>query len=436
MKNRRLIFALCLCLFSQAVHAVEVQEVISKEGVKAWLVEEHAVPLVAVRMVFTDSGYAQDAPGKEGRANLAAALLTEGAGDMDARAFNEAMESRAISLEAGVDEDLFTITMETLSEHRAEAFSYLGLVLNKPRLDEQSIERSRRQALSILAQQQQQPGYMLWRAWQQKAFAGHPYSQPPVGTKESIGKLNREDIASFYARHFARQNMLIAVVGDVTAQQLSELLDAQLAPLPVEFKAEQEVKPASVAEWKTPLFVPFAMPQSMVMFGLPGVPRKDKDFFNAYVLNQLLAGGGSLTSKLGKELREKRGLTYGISANLDLAKYCPVWRGTFSTRAEQTKEALDLLQSTLRQVATGGVTQQELDDAKQYITGSFVLGLDSNADVARYLISMQMYGLGQDYFARRNQLVEVVTLEDVNALAAKMLTMDALRVAIIGKQAP
>lgn len=416
-----------------SAQASTVQEVVSSNGVKAWLVEEHAVPLVAVKIMFTESGTATDTKGGEGTANLAASLFTEGAGDLDARAFSAAVESRAIALQAGVDEDDFNVSLETLSEHSDKAFELMGMALTKPRLDAESIERSKRQALSILAQQQESPGYRVWQAWLEKAFPGHPYSNSPVGSEESIAAISRDELEHYYNHYLTRENIIIAVVGDITAKQLRTLMDAHLSGLAAHFQPYQQVKDTTVALWNKPEVISFAVPQTMVAFGLPGVSRHDKDFYNVYVLNQIIAGGGSLTSKLGKEMRIKKGLTYGVGSTMDLSTHVPTWRGTFATRNEQAGAALTILRSTLRDIAAHGVSQQELDDAKQYITGSFVLGLDSNGDIAHYLISMQLYGLGRDYLDRRNQLINAVTLDGVNAAAKRLIDVDKLRITIIGQ---
>ncbi|MGE0754729.1 MAG: M16 family metallopeptidase [Alphaproteobacteria bacterium] len=430
---RAICIAILLSLAAFPAWATNVQEVISSKGIKAWLVEEHAVPLVAVKIMFTSSGTATDSADKLGRATLAAAMFTEGAGEYDARAFAEAVESRAIALQAGVDQDAFSVSMETLSEHKDIAFSLMGLSLTAPRMDAESLQRSQRQAISILAQQEQSPGYLAWRSWQQHAFGTHPYSNPPAGTRQTIPAISQDDLRHYYTHYLTRQNMLLAVVGDITPEELGNLLDSHLGALPQSFSPEHEIPDISIAAWEEPVITQFAVPQAMVIFGLPGVARHDTDFFPAYVLDHILAGGGSLTSRLGKELRINKGLTYGIGSTLDLAAHAPVWRGSFATRNEQAGAALALLQDTLRDAVKNGISQKELDDAKQYITGSFVLGLDSNADIARYLISMQLFGLGRDYLASRNAMVEAVTLDQVNAVARRLIDVDRLRVVVVGQ---
>ena len=431
--KKLLIAAVFVCVNVAPAFAVEVKEVVSEQGIKAWLVEEHALPLIAVKIAFEGSGFAYDKAGKEGRANMMAAMLTEGAGDMDSRAFSEAIESRAIALEAGVDEDYFRVSMETLSEHAETAFSYLALALTNPRFDADAIDRTRRQILTLQAQQEQDPSYQLMMHWNKAAFPKHPYSNPMVGTKASIAGLGKEDLKFFQSHFITRENMVIAVVGDITPDALKRLLDDQFANLPASYKPDTKVDDTQVAAASAPEIVNFDIPQTMVMFGLPALKRSDPDYYNAHVMNHMLGGGGTLSSKLGKAMREARGLTYGIGSFLDPAPHAPSWRGRFSTRNEQAGTALSVLKDTLKTFSEGNISDEELDDAKKFITGSFVLNLDSNADVANFLLSMQLLDLGMDYLDKRNALMEAVTKKGVADMAKRLIEADKLLVVMVGK---
>ncbi len=428
---RSVVILLC-CLVSHAAFAVEVKEVVSQRGIKAWLVEEHALPLIAAKIVFTDSGYTHDAKGKEGRANMTAAMLTEGAGDMDSRAFNEAIESHAIDIGVGVDEDMFRLSLQTLSEHKETAFSYLGMMLRDPRFDADAMERTRRQTLSILMQQNQEPGYLLWKHWQKAAFPNHPYSNPPAGTAESVAELSKDDLRFYLSHYLTQKNMVIAVVGDITPDALARLLDDHLGSLPTAFEPDVKVEDIIVAPGSKPQAIDFDIPQSMVMFGLPSLKRSDPAYFDAYVMNYIL-GSGSLTARLGEELREKRGLTYAVGSYLDPMQHSNAWRGSFSTRNDQAKAALDVLKGTLETFVKEGPTDTEIADAKRYITGSFVLSLGSNSDIANFLINMQVDDLGMDYLNRRNSLVEAVSKEKVVAMSKRLIEADKLQISVIGK---
>lgn len=431
---KRLIAALWLIFLAAApAQAAKVQEVKTPGGFTAWLVEEHAVPLVTVRLAFKESGQAHDPKGKEGRARFTAALITEGAGDMDARTFQEALESIAASLATDTDEDEFFMTLETLSEHKEEAFSLMGMALTKPRLDGDAAKRVRSQALSLLERREQAPHYRLRRAWQKHAYGDHPYGRSEFGTREGLSGLSPRDARNFIGRYLSKENIVIAVVGDITPQELSRLLDDNLSQLAERYDPDSEVPEFALTGKSEPVAVAFDIPQTMVAFGSPGLKRRDPDYFIAYVMNHILGGGSTLSDRLGREIRQKRGLAYSVSSNLEPKTHAAAWAGYFATRTEQAGEAREVLIETLKDFVKNGPSQQELDDAKTFLTGSFVLNLDSNASIAGFLISMQISDLGRDYFEKRNAMVEAVTREQVQAMAGRLIDPDKLLVVTLGK---
>ena len=432
--TRALLLFFCLA-FAASAHATEVKEVKTPAGFTAWLVEEHALPLVAVKIAFKNSGYAYDPKGKEGRANMTAALLMEGAGDMDARAFYEALESSAIQLDMSADEDDFLIALESLSEHKEKAFSCLGLALSKPRFDSDAMERVKGQTQTALTQQDQDPGYQAHRAWKKLAFGDHPYANPEIGTKESVGNLSGYDMRQMQKRYLTRENIVIAAVGDINEAELAVLIDKHLAGLPEKYDPDAKVEEVKLPAGEKPFMVEFDIPQTLVGFGTNGLKRSDPDYFHAYVMNQILGGGGSLTARLGKEIREKRGLAYSVFSRLDPMAHAASWQGGFATRGEQAAAAREVLIATLKDFVEKGPSEQEVADAKQYLTGSFVLSLGSNADIASFLISMQLNNLGRDYLAKRNSLVEAVTRENVHAMAKRLIDTDKLLMVMVGKPA-
>jgi len=421
---------ICLCA---PAHATQVQEVVSPSGIKAWLVEEHSLPLLAIRVVFTDSGTANEPANKGGVSNAVAAMLMEGAGDMDSRLFNESLESNAIRMNASSDEDDIQAAVEALSEKKEEAFYHLGLALTAPRFDETAFERVQKQTFSLLEQQAQEPGYQAYRALHEMAFGQHPYARPALGTHESVQTLTPADLKQFAASHLTRENMVIAVSGDISPETLSQLLDKHLAKLPAAYTGIREVAEAKIPTQGQTRNIDFAIPQTITLFGTQGLKRNDPEYFTAYVMNYILGGGGSLSSLISSEIREKRGLAYSVSSHIDPMIHGAMWRGGFSTRTEKAPEAIATLKTTLKQFVTNGPTPQQLDDAKQYLTGSFVLSLDSNASITAFLVSMQQNKLGRDYFDKRNGFVDAVTREGVKAMAKRLIDPDNLLLVSVGK---
>ncbi len=428
--KRALFLLLCITL---PAHATEVKEVKTPGGITAWLVEEHSLPLIAVKISFRGSGFAYDAPGEEGRANMAAALLMEGAGDLDSTKFNEALEESAIQMNTAVDEDLLHISVEALSEHKDKALSMVGMALTSPRFDETSIDRTRRQTLSLLVQQGEDPGYKLHRGWQALVYGEHPYGKPQLGTKDGLEKVSESDLRDYMRRYVTKGNIIIGVVGDITPGELSALLDKHLQNLSANYDPEVTVADAAIPAGGEPKVIDFDIPQTMLSFGAPGLKRNDPDYFTAYVMNQILGGGGSLNSKLGIEIREKRGLAYSVYSFLDPSEHAATWNGGFATKNDLAGTAYGVLRDTLKDFIANGPTQKETDDAKRYLTGSFVLNLDSNAEIANYLISMQMHHLGIDYLDKRNRMIEAVTGNAIHALARRLIDPDKLLVVMVGK---
>lgn len=433
MRSYFIAMALLLSFAPFAAHATQVQEVVSPGGLKAWLVEEHALPLVAVKVAFRSSGSAYDPPGREGLTAMVSAMMLEGAGDMDSHAFNEAIENDAVRMNFGSDDDVFRASLETLSEHTDRAFGYLALALAHPRFDDAAIERVRAQTLSMLKEQEHQPHYLLQRQWEQLAFGKHPYGNPSLGTPESVSAIKKDDLARYAAHYLTRENMLIAVVGDITPQELARQLDAHFSGIAAHYQPDVSVAEARLPETAKQMLVDDDIPQTMVMFGTNGLKRDDPDYYAAYVMNQILGGGGALTSKLGIEIRQKRGLAYSVYSQMEPMEHAAIWGGGFATRSDQVGEALKTLRGTLADFAANGPTDAEMDDAKKHLVGSFVLGLDSNGDIAGFLINMQQNHLGRDYLDKRNALMQAVRKDRVKAMAAKLVNPDALLVVMVGK---
>jgi zinc protease len=425
-------FLLCFgCVFS--AQAAPIKEVVSDSGIKAWLIEEHSLPLVAVRVAFEGSGFAYDPAGDEGRAHMAAATLTDGAGDMNEREFTEALENKAIDFNTAVDEDMLEVAMQSLSEHKDAAFSYLGLMLSQPRFDSDSVERARRQMQSALKQAEQDPGYQLDRAWKKVAYGDHPYGKPAIGTERSIGSLGGSDLRDYAERHLTRANMLISVVGDITPAELKTLLDKYFSHLPEKYKPEVRIPEIKIGTADKPVVVPYDIPQTQIAFALPGIKRNDADYINAYVMNQILGGDGNLVSELGLEIREKRGLSYSVYSRFLPYMFGGVWSGGFATRNEQARQATAVLRDALERFIKNGPSDSELASAKQYLTGSFMAKLDTNEDLAAFLINMQHNKLGIDYLDKRNALINDVSRSDVVAVAKRLIDPDKLLIVMVGK---
>jgi len=420
---------LALWAGASAASAMTIEQIVSPSGIHAWLVREHAVPLVALNYSF-HGGSSQDDPARAGAAHLTADMLDEGAGDLDSKTFHQRLENHAIELSFHVGRDYFRGSLRTLNENRDEAFSLLNLALTKPRFDADAIERVRGQELSELRRDTTNPNDLASRSWWSTAFPDHPYGRESRGTLESMARVTGDDLRDYVRRAFARKELVISIVGDIDAATAGKLIDRAFASLP----ANNDLKPvpqASPSNLGRRIVIDVNVPQAVVTFGGQGIARDDPDFMAAYIVNHIL-GGGNFSSRLYREVREKRGLAYGVSDQLVWFKRAAVVIGGTATRGDRTADALKVIESEIKRMAESGPTQAELDEAKAFLKGSYALSLDTSSKIAAQLTQIQIDNLGVDYIQRRGGLIDAVTVADAKR-AAKRLYGGGLLVTVAGR---
>ncbi|WP_454683768.1 M16 family metallopeptidase [Ancylobacter moscoviensis] len=409
-----------------------IQRVISPGGIEAWLVHDTTLPLVAVEVAFL-GGAAQDPADKPGVANLAASLLDEGAGDLDSRAFQDRMAEKAIELRFDASRDMTGGSLRTLSDNVDEAFELMRLAVTAPRFDDEAVERIRQGQLAMLRRRLNDPSTLASLGWSARAFPNHPYGRPVSGTLESVPAIGRDDLKDYVRRTVARDNLKIAVVGDITPEKLGPALDHMFGALPA--KAELTPVPDAVPQGLgTEVVKELDVPQTSIVFGGIGLKRDDPDFIPAFVLNHML-GGSAFSSRLFKEVREKRGLAYSVYSHLAPLDHAALILGGTATKNDRAGESIELIRSEYRKLLTDGPTEAELEDAKSYLIGSFALRFDSSAKVASQLLQIQIDDLGIDYIDKRNELVGAVTLDDIKRVAARLNENPELLFSLVGKPA-
>jgi zinc protease len=416
-------------LAPQHAAATKIESIRTPAGIEVWLVRDPTVPLIAINFGFR-GGSAQDPPDKGGTANMMGSLLDEGAGDVDAKTFHERLERSAIELSFTAGRDTLRGSVRTLKENQDEAFELLRLAMNEPRFDQDAVERIRAQIVSRLRRQSTNPNEIASRAWWETAFPGHPYGRPGNGTVESVAKITAADMRAFLKRVLTRDTLKIGVVGDVDAAGIARLIDHAFGKLP----AKSDLTPipeATIQGVGRRILVDLDVPQTVVTFGGPGVKRSDPDFMPAYLMDHVL-GGGSFSSRLYREVREKRGLAYGVSDSLLWLYHAAVHVGGTATRNDATKDTIDVIDAEVARMAQEGPTADELDKAKTYLKGSFALGLDTSTKISNQLVSMQLDNLGIDYIDKRSALIDAVTLEDTKRMAKRLLE-GGLLVTVVGR---
>ena len=423
-----LLFAV-LCIAAVPAQAVPIERVISPGGIEAWLVRQETVPLISLEFAFA-GGASQDPVEKAGVANMVSALLDEGAGDLDSRAFHEKLEGKAIELRFRAGRDYFNGSLRMLSEHRDDAVELMRLALTAPRFETKDVERIRGQIFSGLQRDTTSPNAIASRRWWAAAFPGHPYGREVTGSLESLPRIGIEDLRTYVKRVLARDGLKIAIVGNLDAAAAGALIDRIFGSLP----AKADLQPVPMAKPQglgQRIVVDLDVPQTVITFGRGGVFRQDPDFMAAYILDHIL-GGGTFSSRLYTEIREKRGLAYSINDNLVWLKGTALMIGGTATRADRTAETLTVIESEIQRMAEAGPTEEELAKAKSYLKGAYALNLDTSNKIAGALLQIQLDGLGIDYIERRGALIDAVTLEDTKRVAQRLLKSGML-VTIVGR---
>ena len=424
---------LALCLFGLSTlpmrAEIAIQEVTSPGGISAWLVEDHNIPFVALELRFR-GGTSLDVTNRRGAINLMVGLLEEGTGDLDARGFATARDELAASFDYSAYDDAISVSARFLTETENEAMVLLKGSLVAPNFTEVAINRVRAQVVAGLTSDTKDPDTIVSLRFDALAFGDHPYGSGSDGTIESVSALTRDDLNAAHLGTLTRDRVYVAAVGDISADQLTALLDRLLSELPDSGRAIPSKVDYGLGGGTT--VVDFDTPQSVAIFGQRGIERDHPDFFAAYLVNQIL-GGGSFESRLMEEVREKRGLTYGVYSYLLPKDFSNLYIGRVASANNRIAKAIAVIRAEWARMANSGVTQDELRRAKTYLTGSYPLRFDGNGPIANIMVGMQMQGLPVAYITSRNEKINAVTLEDANRVAQQLLDPEGLHFVVVGR---
>ncbi|WP_245326941.1 M16 family metallopeptidase [Bradyrhizobium sacchari] len=414
---------------ARALGRTRIKRLISSCGIEAWFVQDSTVPLISMEYAFT-GGATQDPAQKAGVGHMVSGLLKEGSGDFDFKTFHQRLDRRAIELRFHVTHDHFRGALRTIEDNADEAFELLRIALTSPRFDAADVERIRATVLARLRRDSTDPSSLAHRRFLEVAFGDHPYARPTEGSLESVPKIEVADLKGYVRRVIAKDTLKIAVVGDVDPGVVCKLLDTTFGSLPSNAEA-MPVAEVTAAKPPQQVFIRFDVPQTVVTFGGPAVRRSEPDFMPAYIVNHILGGGG-LTSRLFREVREKRGLAYSVGERLVWLDHSAMFLGNSGTSADRAGETVDEIEKQVRHIAEEGPTQQELDDAKSYLKGSQLVAVNTSSKLARTLLQHQLDKLPIDYFEKQNAVIDRVTLEDAKR-AAQRLWGQGLLTVIVGR---
>lgn len=407
---------------------LNIQEVKGKSGINAWLVEDHTIPVIAMTFSFRDAGAKNDPMDKQGLARLASNTMDEGADEIDSQAFQKELQDLSISLSFNTDRDHFGGSLKTLTDNKARAFELLHLALTKPRFDQEPLDRMRAANQSRIKSSMSDPDWIAARIQNDRIFENHPYALNTGGTLSSLGNINAEDLRAFH-KTLGKNQMVVGVAGDITPDELADVLDLVFGDLPDTAPRTNQKSPLTNAG-KTYLFR-YDIPQTIIEISQQGIDRTDPDYETAQVMNFILGSSG-FGSRLMEEIREKRGLTYGIYTSFRQYEDADVMHASTSTANANVKKILTLTKAEWQKMADTPVTDKELQDAQTYLIGSLPLALTSTDSIAGLLASMQLDHLPADYLDSREKKINACTKEDVQKVAKRLLNPNDFTTILVG----
>jgi zinc protease len=417
-------------MLATAVNALMVEEITSAKGIKAWLVEDHSVPVVAVKCALL-GGALQDPMHKEGLSHLLADLLTEGAGEIPAKAFKERYLGLGTQLSATSSRDAIYISLQSLRQQLSPSVDLLHLMIAAPRFDPDAMERARSQQIAELTDEAQTPAKLALNLWYAETFSGHVYARPVRGTPDSVANLTSGDLKSQHARLFAQDVLRIVIVGDIDKKAVGETIDRIFGNLP----ERAQIAPVSKVEPRTissPVVVDMDQQIASAVFGVPSLSVDDPDYPALQVLNHIV-GGGDFDSRLMEEVRIKRGLAYAVKTRLVSDSLANLVLGDVSTKNENMGMALDAIRDVFSTIARDGPEKAQFENAKRYLTGSFLLDFDSSAKMAHALLTLWLRGKTPDYLVTRNKMIGAVTLDDAKRVAGHLFKPERFIITVVGK---
>lgn len=406
-----------------------IQQFTTPGGVSVWLVEEPSIPILSLRMAWT-AGETNDPDGLEGLTNAMVYHMNEGAGELDAQAFFKGMEELNMSFSCGASNESTFCNASMLTDNASESFDMIALALSEPRFDDGPFERFLREQEVGLQTRETNARYLANRARATALYPDHPYARET--SAESLAAITQDAMRAQKDLLMVKQGMLVTAVGAMSPEELAPLIDQAVATLP-ETSVPVETAPVMLAAPQSePVTVDLPQPQSLVSFVAPAMEREDPDFYTAVVLNYTFGGGG-FQSRLMQDLRVDKGLTYGVYTQVSSQDKIQLWTGGGQTKNESAGEFIAGVVENMETMVADGMTEEELADAKAYLTGSYPLGFDSNSKIAARMMGVRLDELPVDFFDKRNAMVDAVTLEDVNRVAAEYLSPENFTFVIVGQ---
>jgi zinc protease len=431
--NRLLIlFAAALVAFllsaGQAA-AMDIQRRVLDNGLIVLHVKRDNIP-VMVATLLVRAGQADEPADKAGLASLTASLLSEGTSTRTSEQVSEDVEFIGANLSASAGSDYTTVSLSVLKRHMDKGFELFSDVLLHPAFQDSEVSRKKSQFLAAIQQNQEDPDYLVTRAFDRAIFGGNPYGHPSEGTPESLPEITRGDILSFYQTHYVPNGSVLALVGDISEDEVDSFIQRYLKDWNGGPPPGRQLTAPPPTESRT-ITIDRDITQANILMGHLGVTRGNPDYYALSVMNYIFGGGG-FSSRLMESVRDRMGLAYSIYSAFVPDKDDGEFFTSVQTKNASARTVIDETVRQMRLIASKEVTEQELADAKSYLIGSFPRRLETLGRIAGFLVAVEYYGLGMDYPEKYPQYIERVTRQDVLRVAKKYLHPDRLTMVVVG----
>ncbi len=427
-------FALLLAIgFASNAHALNIKRMTLSNGAVLLVSEQHQLPMVTMSIAF-DAGSRRDPKGKEGLAALTASSLTLGTTKLTSTEFNQKTDFMGSAVSVGASRDYATASMTTLKKYEDDTLQLLEGTLTDPGLRPADIERKRAEIVAGIKAEEEDPGYVASVAFTKLLFGpDSPYGHLSQGSADSVAKLTPEDVRKFYAEYYKIGSAVIAVAGDVKADEIKAKLEKAFASLHGTVAPQPELGAPVVAPGLHPDLIDRNVQQANVIIGFGGIARSNPDYYRVLVMNYMVGGGG-FASRLTKVVRSEKGLAYSVGSGMSAGKFPGGFEAVLQTKNQSAQEAIGLVLQVLREMQEKPVSDTELQGAKKFLIGSFPLKIDKLSSLTSFMLQVELYGLGLDYADRYPKLISEVTKDDVLAAAKKYLHPDAAIVVAVANQ--
>jgi zinc protease len=425
------LFALSLVTVARpAAATLAPKRTVLENGTILLVSEQRALPMISIELLI-DAGSRYDVTGQEGLAHLAARLLTYGTQRRSALQISDALDFIGASLSTGSGENLASVSMTILRKDLSKGLRLLTEVLTQSTFPQEEVERQKQSIIASLRAREEDPGDLAERRFAAALFPGSPYGRPVEGTESSVNAISQKSLREFYERHYRPNRTIMAVVGDVGADELETALNQAFHSWQ---KGERDGKPPPPATGAAGVIrVNKDLTQANIIMGHEGVTRSNPDYYAIQVMNYILGGGG-FSSRAMESIRNQRGLAYSVYTQFDADKSHGSFQFVMQTQNERAREAIRIGLAELQRIRSELVTEQELNDAKDYLTGSFPLRLDTNRKVANFLAQVEFFELGLEYPNHYSDLIRTVEREDVLRVAKRYLDPERLITVLVGDQ--